>query len=364
MTRSDTESPSRKPASELFLPDSPKLAVIISCYNYESFVERAIRSVLNQCRHDCEIVVVDDGSTDGSWDAISRSSVTAFKIDNSGQLAACLFGLDRTRAPFVLFLDADDELKPGALGAIIDRLDPSVAKLQFALTQIDADGNTIDGAVSSLETFRSRDELARRVLRTGVYKTPPTSGNVFRRDVCELLREVDYDRAVDGVILFAAPFFGDVVSISEELGRYRIHGRNDSGLGRMPDAGSLERDIHRFVARMQHLRVIIQRLRPDQKLVESRDAFYFRDRNLCLDIASGRRPRLWALPGLLAMLMNEPFSAKNKVAMAAFFILASVLPNDRGKALLAYRLKTGHRSALGFAKEIIGWRIRPRRDVS
>jgi hypothetical protein len=46
--------------------------------------------------------------------------------------------------------------------------------------------------------------------------------------------------------------------------------------------------------------------------------------------------------------------------MAAFFILASVLPNDRGKALLAYRLKSGHRSALGFAKEIIGWRASPR----
>jgi len=94
--------------------------------------------------------------------------------------------------------------------------------------------------------------------------------------------------------------------------------------------------------------------------VDPRDAFYFRDRNLYLDIASGRRPRLSALPGLLAKLVDVPFSTKNKAAMAAFFILASVLPNDRGKALLAYRLKSGHRSALGFAKEIIGWRASPR----
>jgi glycosyltransferase involved in cell wall biosynthesis len=55
----------------------------------------------------------------------------AFRIDNSGTRLACLFGLDQTRAPFVLFLDADDELKPGALGKIIDCLDPGVAKLQF-----------------------------------------------------------------------------------------------------------------------------------------------------------------------------------------------------------------------------------------
>jgi hypothetical protein len=40
--------------------------------------------------------------------------------------------------------------------------------------------------------------------------------------------------------------------------------------------------------------------------------------------------------------------------MAGFYFLASVLPNEKGKALLAYRLKTGHRSVLGFAKELLG----------
>lgn len=341
------------------MPDNPKLAVIITCYNYGAFVERAIRSVLDQGRHDCELVVVDDGSTDGSWEAIGRTGVTAFKIDNSGALAASVFGLEKTRAPFVLFLDADDELKPGALGAIIDLLDPGVAKLQFSLTQIDAEGNTIGGPLLSLETFRGRDALARRVLRSGVYKSPPTSGNVFRRDLCELLREVDYDKWVDGVILFVAPLLGDVVSLSEELGCYRIHGRNNSGVGRVPDAVSLERDIHRFVARMKHLRKIIRRLAPDQELVDARDAFYFRERSLYLDIVSGRGPRLSSLPGLLAKLMDEPFPPKSKVGMAAFFLLVSVLPSDRRKALLAYRFKAGRRSALGFAKEIIGTAPRP-----
>jgi glycosyltransferase involved in cell wall biosynthesis len=337
--------------------DSPKLAVVISCYNYESFVERAIQSILSQGRDDCEVVVVDDGSTDGSWDVISRSGATAFKIKNSGARTACLYGLDRTRAPFVLFLDADDELKPGAIGTIIDRLDPGVAKLQFPLTRIDADDNVISSALPALEDFRSRDDLVRHVLKRGVYKSPPTSGNVFRRDVCEFLREATYDKFVDGVIVFAAPFLGDIVSISEELGCYRIHGRNDSGLGRMPDAGSLERDINRFLARMQHLRAIIRRLEPEQELVDPRRTFYFLEHKFCLDIASGQRPRLTALPGLLAELTGGPFSAKNKLAMAVFFSLGTVLPNHGGKALLAYRLKTGHRSVLGFAKELVGWRV-------
>jgi glycosyltransferase involved in cell wall biosynthesis len=356
MTKPDTESHSQNTRLEIRMPDSPRLAVIISCYNYESFVGRAIRSVIDQDHQHCELVVVDDGSIDGSWDAISRFGVTAFRINNSGQRAACLFGLDRTRAPFVLFLDADDELKPGALATIIDQLDPGVAKLQFALTLIDADNNRISEAASPLEAFRDRDVLARQVLRSGVYKTPPTSGNVFRRDLCELLREADYDKAVDGVILFAAPLMGDVVSISEELGCYRVHGRNDSGLGGRPNASLLERDISRFLARMEHLRAIVRRLRLEQELVDSRDAFYFRERKLCLDIMSGRRPRLTGLPGLLSKLADEPYPAKNKLAMALFFLLSSVLPNDKAKVLLAYRLKTKHRSMLGFARDIVGWK--------
>jgi glycosyltransferase involved in cell wall biosynthesis len=338
------------------MSDSPKLAVIIACYNYQSFVERAIQSVVGQDRDDCELVVVDDGSTDLSWEVITRTGVTAFRLPNGGARRACLFGLDRTQAPFVLFLDADDELKPGSLAKIIDLLDPGVAKLQFSLTRIDTDGNFISAAFPVLDTFRDREILAREVLRCGVYKSPPTSGNVFRRDVCELLREAEYDMFVDGVTLFAAPLMGDIVSISEEIGCYRIHGRNDSGLGRAPDPTTLEREINRYLARMDHLRKIIQRLRPDQELFDPRDTFYFREHQLFLDIACGRRPRLTALPRLMPKLMAEPLSIKNKAGMAAFFFLASVLPSQRGKSLLAYRLKTGERTAAGLAKEVIGWR--------
>jgi glycosyltransferase involved in cell wall biosynthesis len=335
--------------------ETVKLAVIITCFNYEAFVERAIVSVLDQMCDDCELVVIDDGSTDGSWQVINGCGVRAFRIDNRGQLGACIYGLDRTSAPFVLFLDADDELKPGSLGAIIGELDEHVAKLQFALTLIDAQDNPI-GAFSSLDAFRHREPLLKEVLRRGVYKTPPTSGNVFRRDLCELLREVDYDRAVDGIILFAAPLFGEVVSLSDELGRYRVHGRNDSRLGQIPSAVILERDINRFVARTEHLRRVVQRLAPGRELVEPRKAFYYRDRKFCLDIVSGDRPRLAALPMLLGGLLAEPYPLKAKLAMMGFFVLGSVLPSGPAKTLLAYRSKSGERSTLGLAREFFRFR--------
>src|SRR5690242_13816033 len=125
------------------MSQNPKLAVVIPCYNYAAFVERAIRSVLDQARNDCELVVVDDGSTDRSWEVIKHTGAKAFRTQNQGARLACLFGLEKTSAPFILFLDADDELKPGALAAITDELDSGVAKLQFSLTRIDAAGNLI-----------------------------------------------------------------------------------------------------------------------------------------------------------------------------------------------------------------------------
>ena len=329
----------------------PKLAVIITCFNYEAFVERAIRSVLDQKCDACELVVVDDGSTDRSWEIISRCGGRAFKIENRGQLGACLFGLENTQAPFVLFLDADDELKPGSLARLVERLDERVAKVQFALTLVDADGNPL-GPFCALDSFRDRDNLLDEVLRRGVYKTPPTSGNVFRRDVCELLREVDYEKAVDGVILFAAPLFGDVVSLPEEMGCYRVHGRNDSRFGQRPTAPLLERDINRFTARTEHLRDIVRRLAPDRELIRPQQAFYYRERKYCLEIATGKAPHLTTVPNLIAGLWVEPYTSLQKLALAGFFVLGALLPAKAGSVLLAIRSGSGNPSSTSLVRAI------------
>ena len=354
VTGSDAPSAAPLVSEQSGAASHPKLAIVITCFNYEAYVERAISSVLMQGRGDWELVVIDDGSTDGSWAAITRTGAKAFRIENGGQRAACLFGFDQTSAPFVLFLDADDELKPGALATIMASLDPDVAKLQFPLTRIDGAGAIISGAVPPLDDFRTRADLATRVLRTGVYTTPPTSGNVFRRDLCEVLREATYDKAADGIILFAAPFLGDVVSLSEELGLYRIHGRNDSGLGRPADPISLNRDIQRFVERLEHLRSFLVRFGLASQLVAANDSFFFLERHFALDIASGRRPRLRGLPHLIRCLWLEYFPTRTKAVVTVFFIIAALLPNARAQRLMAYRFNVGRRSARDLLRALVG----------
>ena len=339
----------------------PRLAVVVTCHDYEAYVGEAIASVLAQGRDDVELVVVDDGSTDGSRDVIATyPAARSVTIPNGGSVAACVVGLDMTTAPFVLFLDADDRLDPGSLAKVLDRLDPEVAKLQFSLGRIDADGAAIGPAQPPMADYRERERLAAEVLRTGVYLTPTTSGNVFRRDVADLLREVDYpDAAADGVTVFAAPFLGDVVSVSEELGRYRIHGRNVSAIGRAPTAAGLDREARRFADVTGHLRAVLARTGASGRLPPTSRLYVYRERDFCRTVAAGRRPSPLSLPGILASLAPHHMPTRNKLAMAFFFALATLAPPSRAKALLDYRYRTSGRTLGGFLRTAIAPAPRP-----
>ena len=91
--------------------------VIITCHNYARYVGQAIDSVLAQTRRADEIIVVDDGSTDGSRAVISAygGAIRTRFQPNAGHVAACNAGFALSHADVILFLDADDRLCPDAL---------------------------------------------------------------------------------------------------------------------------------------------------------------------------------------------------------------------------------------------------------
>ena len=94
---------------------SPNLvSVIIPCYNAENFIGDAIKSALEQSYADCEIIVTDDGSTDGSLEVI-KSFGERVKWEtgpNRGGCAARNRGLSLAAGNWIQFLDADDYLAP------------------------------------------------------------------------------------------------------------------------------------------------------------------------------------------------------------------------------------------------------------
>ncbi|WP_131195616.1 glycosyltransferase family 2 protein [Lichenihabitans psoromatis] len=330
-----------------------RLAVIIPTYNYERYVGRAIESVTRQIDPRVELIVVDDGSTDGSWAIIQAYGIAkSFLVENGGAARACLQGFAQTTAPFVLFLDADDELIDGALARILENLDDRVAKLQFPLLPINENGTVIGDPLPPLRDFRDRATLMRDVAVNGVYSSPPTSGNVFHRSLCALIEEVDYETWVDGVTLIAAPFFGDVVSLSTPLGRYRIHGANFSGSGAALTSKRFQAEADRFVSRLDHLKRTLVAKGEARALLEPDQSFYYRETRTYQSVFEARRPQIGHVLVTLACLARSTGSPSAKAAKALIIGLCMILPNLASRRVVEYRFRAGRRSFVGLMRSL------------
>ncbi len=100
----------------------PKVSVIIPAYNAGEYIERAMKSVLGQTHSELELIVVDDGSTDGTTETASRlarsdARAHVIRMPNSGPAMARNRGMEAISADadYVMFVDADDYIAPDAV---------------------------------------------------------------------------------------------------------------------------------------------------------------------------------------------------------------------------------------------------------
>ncbi|WP_211091371.1 glycosyltransferase family 2 protein [Pseudothauera rhizosphaerae] len=128
----------------------PLVSVVLPAYNVREHIGEAIRSIHAQHYGNLEIVVVDDGSTDGTADHVGAEfpDVRLFRKANGGAATARNLGMREARGEYVAFLDADDVWLPGKLKAQIDYLDahPDLGLVcgGFSFWTADADGSFPD----------------------------------------------------------------------------------------------------------------------------------------------------------------------------------------------------------------------------
>jgi len=103
----------------------PLISVVMPCFNAAPFVEEAVRSALDQTFQDSELIVIDDGSTDGSGDVLARlqhvygERLVLLHTARGGPYPARNLGLARARGQWVAFLDADDWWEPDFLASML-----------------------------------------------------------------------------------------------------------------------------------------------------------------------------------------------------------------------------------------------------
>ncbi len=96
---------------------SPKISIIIPSYNEEKKISRCLDSVMNQTFSDFEVLCVDDGSNDKTFDIIKKysekdSRIIPMKNPNKGVSSARNFGIENAKGDYIGFVDSDDFIQP------------------------------------------------------------------------------------------------------------------------------------------------------------------------------------------------------------------------------------------------------------
>ena len=205
---------------------SPRVSVVIPVYNSEDYVAEAIEGVLNQTYQDYEVIVVDDGSTDGSA-AVVRSFGDAVRYifqPNAGVSAATNRGVSLSNGEFIAFLDNDDIWLPEKLERQVAYLDtqPSCGFVNCDMQYISETGDKLD---RFLRGYNTRDPYVRLfqkgyvimcsavLIRRGVFERTGGFNEAF---VAAGLQDMEWmSRVVD---------CAEVGHLSETLVLYRDHG--------------------------------------------------------------------------------------------------------------------------------------------
>lgn len=98
-------------------PEEALIAVIVPIYNAEKYLRKCVQSIFRQTHVNLEIILVDDGSTDDSYKVCTELSgndtrIKVLRKENGGPLSAKVMALENTNAEYIMFVDADDWIKP------------------------------------------------------------------------------------------------------------------------------------------------------------------------------------------------------------------------------------------------------------
>jgi glycosyltransferase involved in cell wall biosynthesis len=159
----------------------PSVSILIPCYNAERWVAHCIQSALNQTYDDKEVIVVDDGSTDGSLDVIKSfgDQIRWETGPNRGGNAARNRLLEMSHGEWLQYLDADDYLLPGKIGTQIQlTIDNPDADVIFSPVLFEEWLN--DDKPAPLQSSPLQEPLDPWILLAR-WKLPQTGGSLWRR---------------------------------------------------------------------------------------------------------------------------------------------------------------------------------------
>ncbi len=324
-----------------------QVSVVIANYNYAKYLARSIDSALAQDGAAVEVIVVDDGSTDGSRAIIESfgQKITAIFQSNAGQRAANNAGFAATSGDIVIFLDADDVLEPTMVREVLAAWRPGISKVQVLMARVDSDERPLGSTLPVIQTGLTPGNLRAWLLRHGEYPSPPGSGNAYAREFLNAIFPIgaERDSFTDSTCIAAAPLYGDVVTVAKPLVRYRIHGANDSNMAANPAV--FGREVQRAVKRWEVIRDACSALDlppPDEAML-ARGKHLLQLRAASLRLAPDAHPlkpdgRLRLVRDAVRSVGERDFEPFGRRAMiAAWTVMVAASPNPMARWLIQKR---------------------------
>ena len=175
------------------------VTVIIPAYNCEGYIRHCLDSLLSQTGASLEIIVINDGSTDGTYKVLEEYSdrITVQTTDNGGSSSARNKGIEMATGDYIMFIDADDWLEAGTierLGYVIQETGAEVIKFRYK--KVFPDGREIvdKNQFDKYEVIEKKDfkekiypyfisGIRLNSMCVGIFKKELIKGRQFREDM-------------------------------------------------------------------------------------------------------------------------------------------------------------------------------------
>ncbi len=165
----------------------PTITIVSTVYNTRPFLEAAVNSILAQTFTDFELLLIDDGSSDGAGplcDALAArdARIRVFHQPNGGPASARNKGLDNARGQYIGFVDSDDRIEPTMYETLYAALQaPGVRLAACSGDCIDEEDHTIPGRRVAIRQHGVRDAetLLLETFQTGSYYGPLSWNKLF-----------------------------------------------------------------------------------------------------------------------------------------------------------------------------------------
>lgn len=302
------------------------ISVVMPCFNARRFVEHAVSSALGQDYPNVELIVVDDGSSDGSQDVLARLAaehsgrMKVLQQTNQGPYPARNLGLRHARGALVAFLDADDYWAKDCLRKLHEALRSSNANLAYCGWQ------NVGDAAAGKEPYIPPDYGSADAVALFLKGCPwPIHAALSRRSLLDkvggfstrLFSSMDYD-----LWLRLLAVAGKMVRVAEVLAFYRWHGEGQISAVKwrqVLDAWQVRRDfISSHPDLVAHLGPVALRDLLDGSLLRAAYAAYWKR-----DLVSAQR------------LFRVAARRGSWRARDAKFVLPSLLPASLYRRLIA-----------------------------